>query len=57
MNCLVRGFEQRSKNPSPPGLDDQPLIHEDVEVADLAREVELVRDDDHGHPGLAPARA
>ena len=52
MNCFVRGFEQVSKKPRAAGLDDQPLVHEDVEVADLAREVELVRDDHHRHPRL-----
>ena len=52
MNCLVRGFEQVSKKPRGPGLDDHALVHEHVEVADLAREVELVRDDDHRHPRL-----
>ena len=52
MNCFVRGFAQVSRKPRGPGLLDLALVHEDVEVADLAREVELVGDDHHRHAGL-----
>ena len=52
MNCLVRGFEQVSKKPARTRLDDHALVHEHVQVADLAREVELVRHHDHRHPRL-----
>src|SRR5690606_4828633 len=31
-------------------LDDDPAVHEDEAVADLAREAHLVRHDEHRHP-------
>ena len=52
MNCFVRGFAQLSKKPRGPDSAITPVVHEDVEVADLAREVELVRDDHHRHARL-----
>ena len=48
----MRGFVHVSRKPRAARLDDQPLVHEDVEVADLAREVQLVGDDHHRHARL-----
>ena len=52
MNCFVRGFSHRSRKPRAAGFGDEPLVHEHHVVADLAREVQLVRDDHHRHPRL-----
>ena len=50
-NRRVRSSRGRSSTSAGHALlDDPALVHEDEPVADLARELHLVRDDEHRHP-------